>query len=253
MQTYDILMLLVLLAATLFGFWKGMAWQIASLASLILSYFAALRFADRLAPMISNHAPWNKFVAMLAIYIATSFVIWTIFRLVSGMIDRVKLDGFDHQMGALIGLAKGVLLCIAITFFAVTILPQAQKDTIVASQTGHYIVRFLDKTHSVVPPEIHDVIHPYVERIEQRLDPSYQPSLGSEIQALWPRDDNSNGSTQAVTNPASPWSESVPSTGIPAAWSPPNQPPAQPSQPLTQPSWPAREPQTADLPNSVPY
>src|SRR3990172_2115140 len=110
MQTYDILMLLVLVAATLFGFWKGMAWQIASLASLVVSYFAALRFADQLAPMISDHAPWNKFVAMLAIYIGTSFVIWTVFRLISGVIDKVKLDGFDHQMGALIGLAKGVLL-----------------------------------------------------------------------------------------------------------------------------------------------
>ncbi len=187
MQTYDMLMVLVLVAATLFGFWKGMAWQIASLASLVVSYFAALRFADQLAPMISDQAPWNKFVAMLAIYVGTSFVIWTLFRLVSGAIDRVKLDGFDHQMGALIGLAKGVLLCTAITFFAVTILPQAQKDTILASQAGNYIVRILDKTHSVVPPEIHEVIHPYVERIEQRLDPGRQPRSGLDIQALWPQ------------------------------------------------------------------
>jgi len=185
MQTYDMLMALVLVAATLFGFWKGMAWQVASLASLVVSYFAALKFADQLAPMISSHAPWNKFVAMLAIYIATSFIIWTAFRLVAGMIDRVKLDGFDHQMGALIGLGKGVLLCIAITFFAVTILPQAQKDTIIASQAGQYIVRILDKTHAVVPPEIHDVIHPYVERIEQRLDPNHQPSEAEGFQAKW--------------------------------------------------------------------
>ena len=68
MQTYDLLMLLVLGAATLFGFWKGMAWQVASLASLVVSLFVARRFADQLAPMISDHAPWNKFVAMLAIY-----------------------------------------------------------------------------------------------------------------------------------------------------------------------------------------
>ena len=37
-----------------------------------------------------------------------------------GAIDRVKLNEFDRQMGALVGFAKGVLLCIAITFFAVT-------------------------------------------------------------------------------------------------------------------------------------
>lgn len=227
MQTYDLLMALVLVAATLFGFWKGMAWQIASLASLVISYFAALQFADRLAPMISDSAPWNKFVAMLAIYIATSFVIWTIFRLVSGLIDRVKLNGFDRQMGALIGLAKGLLLCTAITFFAVTILPQAQQDTIIASQAGRTIVRILDKTHSVVPPEIHDVIHPYVEQIEQRLDPGHRSHPNSEHQAQWP------------SEPAVAW------------------PPREAADVVPQPSgeqpapWPT-QPQTADRPNGGP-
>lgn len=231
MQTYDILMILVLVAATLFGFWKGMAWQIASLASLVLSLYVARRFADQLAPMISSQAPWNKFVAMLAIYIATSFVIWTVFRLVSGAIDRVKLDSFDHQIGGLFGLAKGVLVCIAITFFAVTILPQAQKDSIVASRTGEYIIVFLDKADSIVPPEVHDVIHPYVERIEQRLDPNQQPqpSSGQEIQALWPRGD-------AASNGNLGW--------------PPTEQPTQPSAAL-QPPRPS-QPQTADRPRDAP-
>ena len=89
MQIYDVLMLVVLVAATIFGMWKGMAWQIASLASLVLSYFIALQFADQLAPKFAGIAPppLNKFVAMLAIYMATSFVIWNLFRFVSG-VDR---------------------------------------------------------------------------------------------------------------------------------------------------------------------
>jgi|GEM_PF-1213324 len=258
MQTYDMLIILVLVAATLFGFWKGMAWQVASLASLVVSYFAALRFADQIAPMISDHAPWNKFVAMLAIYIATSFVIWTVFRLVSGMIDRVKLDGFDHQMGALIGFAKGILLSIAITFFAVTILPQSQGDMIIASRTGEYIVRFLDKTHSVVPPEIHEVIHPYVERIEQRLDPNYQstpvpgftspwpaqqqqqqtPRWPAQVESAssWPQEEQVGGVVPptSVYDRASWPQESAQSQTAPAAQTAPAEPiPAWPTQPQT--------------------
>jgi membrane protein required for colicin V production len=176
MQTYDVLMLVVLVAATIFGMWKGMAWQIASVASLVLSYFIALKFADQLAPTFSGIAPppLNKFVAMLVIYMATSFVIWSLFRFVSGVIDKVKLEYFDRQMGAIFGFAKGVLLCVAITFFAVSLLPQPQKEQILASQTGHYIVVLIDKTDSVVPPEIHDVIGPYLHRIEQQLDPNNQ-------------------------------------------------------------------------------
>jgi len=248
MQTYDMLMILVLVAATLFGFWKGMAWQVASLASLVVSYFVALRFADQLAPMISNHAPWNKFVAMLAIYIATSFVIWTLFRLVSGVIDRVKLDGFDHQMGALIGFAKGVLLCIAITFFAVAILPQNQKDTIIGSRAGHYIVQLLDKSHAVVPPELHDVIHPYVERVEQQLNPNHQGHQASsplDFQAQWP----SQQPPSTVTQNAWPAQQTQPTQQQPSIYQ--QQQPQQ--QPQTQPipAWPT-QPQTADRPGDAP-
>ncbi len=44
---------------------------------------------------------------MLVLYILTSLAIWLLFRMVSGIIDRVKLKEFDRQMGALFGLAKG--------------------------------------------------------------------------------------------------------------------------------------------------
>jgi len=250
MQTYDILIVLVLVAATLFGFWKGMAWQVASLASLVVSYFAALRFADQLAPMISNQAPWNKFVAMLAIYIATSFIIWTLFRLVSGVIDRVKLDGFDHQMGALIGFAKGVLLSIAITFFAVTILPQNQKEMIIASRTGEYIVRFLDKADAIVPPEVHEVIHPYVEQLEQRLNPDFQSHQDTSFPSQLPTSQDFGWPTQTDSqNNGWPQQES-PAEQQPSVYDLPQQSwPQQQSQPI--PDWPS-QPQTADRPGGAP-
>ncbi len=44
-QTYDIVMLVVLAGVTLLGAWKGMVWQLASLASLLLSAAVALHFS----------------------------------------------------------------------------------------------------------------------------------------------------------------------------------------------------------------
>jgi membrane protein required for colicin V production len=231
MQTYDLMMLLVLVATTLFGYWKGMAWQIASLASLVVSYFAALRFSAQLAPTFGETAPLNRFVAMLVIYIVTSFVIWTLFRLVSGAIDKVKLETFDSQMGALVGAAKGVLLCIAITFFAVTLLPPAQGEAIVNSQSGRYIVALLDKSHSVFPPEIHQIIDPYVNKVEERLNPNFQPH-GNELQGLWP---NQAAQSQSPAQPQMNWPQ-LPQINWP-------QPPAQPAQSQQpQSSWPTSIP-----------
>lgn len=185
MQAYDFLMIAVLLGATLFGFVKGMAWQIASLASLVVSYFVALRFSSELAPVFGDNEPWNRFVAMLVIYIACSFAIWVLFRAVAGAIERVKLREFDRQLGAMFGFAKGVLLCAVITFFAVTLLPPDQKRSVVASRSGHYIGVLLDKTRAAVPPEYSDVIKPYLDKFEQRLDPGYIPPAGGEA-PLWP-------------------------------------------------------------------
>jgi len=184
MQTYDLVMLAVLGGATIFGFWKGLAWQVASLASLVVSYFVALRFADRLAPMVSDDAPFNKFVAMLIIYAVASLAIWLAFRVVAGFIDQVKLKEFDRQMGALVGFAKGVLFCIAITFFAVSLSGEGKRDQIIASRSGKYIVQILDKADAVAPPEIHQVIGKYIKQINDRLDPNYQPNPQQDLQNL---------------------------------------------------------------------
>lgn len=167
MGSYDILMVIVIVGATIFGAMKGMAWQIASLGSLVLSYFVALKFGDQLAPYFSTQAPWNKFCAMLVLYIATSFVVWLCFRVVAGAIDRVRLKEFDRQLGALFGLAKGVLLCVAITLFTVSLLPNF-RDTVLNSRSGNYIAQLIEKAEPVMPPEIHKMLDPYINNFEEQ-------------------------------------------------------------------------------------
>ena len=93
------------------------------------------------------------------------------------------------QLGAMFGFAKGVLLCIGITFAAVAILRDrapAQADAIVASQSGHYIIALLDKAHTVLPPEIHQAIDPYLNRIEEKLNPNFQPHGDLNVKQMWP-------------------------------------------------------------------
>lgn len=169
MQAYDLIMLLVLLAATAWGAWKGLAWQIASLASLVASYFVAYNFRDPVAQMIDATPPWNMFLAMLILFMGTSLVIWLAFRFVSEVIERVKLKEFDRQFGALLGLGKGILLCVIITMFAVTLLGEDERRSVVRSYSGHYIALLLDKADAVLPDELHEVLHPYIHDLDERL------------------------------------------------------------------------------------
>jgi membrane protein required for colicin V production len=178
MQPYDVFMIVVLIGATLFGAMKGMAWQMASLGSIVLSYFVALSFSEKLAPVFSAQAPWNRFLAMLVLYVLSSFSVWMVFRIVAGAIDRVKLKEFDRQLGAIFGAFKGVLLCIAITFFAVTLSVTA-RGSVLKSKSGVYIAQILNKADSVMPEEIHKVLDPYIDRLERGLDPN-QPNPGAD-------------------------------------------------------------------------
>ena len=82
-QPYDILMLGLLVGLAVLGAWKGVAWQIASLSSLVVSWLVAVRFGRVLAPLISDNEPWNRFIAMLLLYMGTSLAIWAFFRLVN--------------------------------------------------------------------------------------------------------------------------------------------------------------------------
>lgn len=166
LHVYDIFMVVVILVATLFGAWKGMAWQIASLSALVASYFVALHFSPALAPHLSAEAPWNKFLAMLIIYVVTSAGIWTAFQIVSKAIERVKLQEFDQQVGAIFGAFKGVVLCVAITFFAVT-LSQRARDTILHTRSGYYAALILEKAEPIMPAELRRVLEPHLERFDR--------------------------------------------------------------------------------------
>lgn len=178
MELYDICMLVVLAGATVFGAWKGMAWQVASAASLLVSYAVALRFSEQLAPHFGQQAPLNRFIAMFVLYACTSIAIWLAFRFVAGLINRVKLKEFDRQLGALFGAAKGVLLCVAITFFAVTLSAKA-REHVLHSRSGHYIAVLLDRADGVMPKELHEVLDPYLHKLEQELDRDKKPQPAS--------------------------------------------------------------------------
>ena len=141
---------------------------------MIASYIVALTFRQQVAQFIDASPPWNMFVSMLILFLGTSLVVWLGFNLVAEVIEKVKLKEFDRQLGALFGMAKGVLLCVAITFFAVTLSAKA-RALVLQSRSGHYIAVLLDRAGPVMPRELHEVLGPYLNKLEQELDQGTQP------------------------------------------------------------------------------
>jgi len=95
--------------------------------------------------------------------------------MVSGVIDRVKLREFDRQLGALFGLAKGVLFCLVITFFAVT-LSESARQMVLKSHSGDAIARLTRNAKGILPEDIRAVVGKYIDELDQKLDPNTPPS-----------------------------------------------------------------------------
>ncbi len=173
--TYDIVMLVVLAGAIAFGFWKGLAWQVASLAAVFASYFVAVSFRGVLTPMISVNPPLNGFIAMLILYVGTSLVIWLAFGAVRRNIERMQLKEFDRQSGALLGALKGALLCMVITMFAVTVAGENSRRAVIQSKSGNLIARSINQLSAVVPADLHKVLDPYFSKFNERLTEPLPP------------------------------------------------------------------------------
>jgi membrane protein required for colicin V production len=184
MQTYDLIMLAVLAGATLLGAWQGMAWQVASFASVVLSYTVACAFREPVAHLIPAGPPWDRPLAMLLLFVCTSLVIWIVFQIVSRFIDRLKLKEFDRQVGAVIGLVKGVVLCVVVTLFALALVDEARRQAIINSYSGYCIAEVIHQADPFIPLEVQEVL-------DAALDPRAQEpesTLPAALDELGPAD-----------------------------------------------------------------
>lgn len=177
MPLYDVAMLVVLGGAMLFGFWKGLAWQLASLAAVVVSYFVSVNFRDPVSKFIQADEPWNRIGAMLMLFLGTSLLIWTIYARVSKSLTRMELKGFDRQAGAILGAFKGSLLCMVITMFAVSLLGKPIHDSIHLSTTGRYVIRGIGLVSSIIPPEFAKFVDPHVDNFESNIGHSVDKPL----------------------------------------------------------------------------
>lgn len=170
LQPYDGLMLVILISCTVFGAWKGMAWQVAALASLTVSGVVAIHFSGPLAPFFGDQSPWNRCLAMLVLYLVTGVAIWLLFRIVAGFIDRVRLKEFDRQVGAIFGAAKGLIWCLIITFFSVT-LSEPLCEVVLKTRSGEYATRLIHFGSPLLPVEVHQKLSKYIEQFHEKVHP----------------------------------------------------------------------------------
>lgn len=163
---YDLLMLGVLIFATARGAAKGIVWQLATIAALVLCFAFSESLSLAVAPLITVKPPLNRWIAMFGLYLVFSFASFAAARNLREWIEKAKFVEYDRHLGGLFGLVKGGVFCLFVTFFTVT-LSESARAYIFDSYSGYAAAVVMDQLHPVMPNGLHDVLEPYIHRLDR--------------------------------------------------------------------------------------
>lgn len=115
----DWVLLGVLLASMLVGLWRGLVYEVLSLAGWVAAFVVAQWLAvDAVAwlPMIHGAPESIQYaVAFGVVFVVAVFVAGFVSWLIKKLVETVGLRPVDRTLGALFGLARGVVLLLALT------------------------------------------------------------------------------------------------------------------------------------------
>ncbi|MGA7277686.1 MAG: CvpA family protein [Desulfocapsaceae bacterium] len=117
LSPYDFVVAGIIVLLVLRGIWLGLLRQIIPLLALYFGYLAASRYHAELLPFLKNISD-NPKVVFLAAYVimfgATYIVAFVIGKGLAQVIQVTVIPWFDRILGAIIGLAKAVILVILV-------------------------------------------------------------------------------------------------------------------------------------------
>lgn len=170
---WDLIVLGIIVFCTIRGAMKGLVWQLATIAAIVLCFFFAETGSLALAPMIGLKEPLNRWVAMFLLYVILAFISFAIALSMKKTIDEAQFTEYDKHMGAVVGLIKGITFALVLTFFSVT-LSESAREHVMHTRSGEYAAIVMDRLHPVMPKELHDVLAPYIHQLDREgLDLHY--------------------------------------------------------------------------------
>jgi uncharacterized membrane protein required for colicin V production len=160
MTIYDAVMAGLLVAGMGWGAWRGITWQLASIASLVLGFSVSHPLSAQLAPRFPGEPVVARALAMLAIYVAVSGGVFLVAWIVRSTLRQLKFEAFDRHLGMIIGGLEAALLGMIATLFVVSLAPQTRAP-IFASFSGRIVGQAMNLVGPILPGELRDALAPF--------------------------------------------------------------------------------------------
>ena len=198
MTPYDAAMAGVVVAGMVWGAFRGITWQLASIASLVLGYSVAQPLSGRLAPQFPGEPVVARALAMITVYFAVSGGVFLAAWVVRATLRRLKFEAFDRHLGMVLGGLEGALLGLLVTLFVVSLAPNT-RDPIFGSPTGRVVGQVMAVLGPLVPAEARGVLGPFLATTDGEAPEAPAPTAWRPE----PEPARTPASRDAATNPAS--------------------------------------------------
>uniref|UniRef100_A0A7C4CD85 CvpA family protein n=1 Tax=candidate division WOR-3 bacterium TaxID=2052148 RepID=A0A7C4CD85_UNCW3 len=145
----DIVILVVLVGFTVYGYASGLVRSLNALALPVLGVWLGFRHYPALAPVLDqavNCYPASALFSFLIIIGLTCLGLRFVHRLLLKLVDWRSLEDVDSFLGGLFGLVKGITLTAVVVVVVVVVVPSGRRLVCGSAASS----RLLDLTEQVV-------------------------------------------------------------------------------------------------------
>jgi membrane protein required for colicin V production len=130
MTAFDFMVIGVVGLSMVFGFMRGFVRVFVSLAAWVVAVVGAIRFSEVVGGMLPDfgEAPATRYVLAFALILVGVLIVGALLGFIlSRLVRAVGLGVLDRTLGAIFGVARGLLIAVIVVLFAgMTAAPKAE-------------------------------------------------------------------------------------------------------------------------------
>ena len=119
MTGFDFAILTILLVSLLLGLWRGLVYEVLSLAGWPIAFMLSKLFANSITPLLPLQQEAMRIAVAYIVVFAAALIVWGVLVwLLARLVKAVGLGWLDSVMGGLFGVLRGGLVILALVWLA---------------------------------------------------------------------------------------------------------------------------------------
>lgn len=156
MVAVDLFLLLLLLASVLLGMWRGLTYELLSIAGWVAAFMVAqwlAGWAAEFLPLKDFSEPLRYAAGFAAVFVVAAFGAGLLSWVISGLVESVGLRPVDRVLGGAFGLLRGLATLLALAL-VVNMTPLKQQEVWQASAGARSLEQGLHLLKGAVPDRL---------------------------------------------------------------------------------------------------